>query len=493
MKRNFVFTLMAIACGLTSANLAAQVSVSADWNKTVTISKTTPTLQVVVNPMLRTHSPMHDGTFAALKDMGADFVRYVPWFPYPRLVVPELEPPTKSKTFWDFTEMDSMMADFMKAQEGHSVVINFSTIPAWMFKNDSHVEYPKDPDEVYWNYNQGTELRDTTGKELGSYFARILEWYTKGGFKDELGVYHKSGHYYKIPYWEVLNEPDLEHQTTPEQYTKRYDAIVTAMKKVSPNTKFIGISTAFSSSPEYFEYFLDPAHHKKGIPLEGISYHFYATMADTSQTLHEYQYSFFDQAYGFMDKVRFIEGIRKRLSPKVFTCINEIGVILTGSDHKGEIPMEYWNLAGAMYAYLYLEMAKVGIDVAGESQLVGYPTQFPDVSMMNWKNSKPNARYWVLKLLKDNFSPGDKLVESPGAPGFKASLAVQAFNTTKGKKYLLINKRDKEANVRLPKEAVGASIQSVDASVIEQESAPQTLSDSTVNLKPFAVSIVTLK
>ncbi|HMF71897.1 MAG TPA: hypothetical protein VK616_10495, partial [Flavitalea sp.] len=86
-----------------------------------------------------------------------------------------------------------------------------------------------------------------------------------------------------------------------------------------------------------------------------------------------------------------------------------------------------------------------------------------------------------------------KLVETPGAPGFKASLAVQAFSTAKGKKYLLINKRDTEADVRLPKEVVGASIQSVDGSVIEQESVPHTLSDSTVNLKPFSVSVVTLK
>ena len=48
----------------------------------------------------------------------------------------------------------------------------------------------------------------------------------------------------------------------------------------------------------------------------------------------------------------------------------------------------------------------MGIDVAGESQLVGYPSQFPDVSMMNWENGNPNARYWILKLLKDNFGPG---------------------------------------------------------------------------------------
>jgi len=31
----------------------------------------------------------------------------------------------------------------------------------------------------------------------------------------------------------------------------------------------------------------------------------------------------------------------------------------------------------------------LGIDLAGESQLVGYPTQLPSVSMMDWIDGKP--------------------------------------------------------------------------------------------------------
>ena len=75
-------------------------------------------------------------------------------------------------------------------------------------------------------------------------------------------------------------------------------------------------------------------------------------------------------------------------------------------------PKAYWNLAGSLYAYLYIELSRLQIDVIGESQLIGYPTQFPSVSMMNWENNKPNARFWVLKLLKDNFHPGDEMVET---------------------------------------------------------------------------------
>lgn len=475
---------------LSLQKLYAQNKITINWDNVITVSKTTPTLQVVVNPMLRKGSSIHKGTFEALKNLGADYVRFVPWFPYPHMAVAELQPPAKNKTFWDFSQIDPIIDDFMSATTGHSVVINFSTIPAWMFKTDKPVDYPANPDQVFWGYNQGTELRDPTMKELTDYYVRLFSWYTKGGFSDELGNFHKSGHYYKIPYWEVLNEPDLEHKITPQLYTRMYDAIVTELKKISPETKFVGISVAHETNPDWFEHFLNPANHKAGVPLEGISYHFYGTKAAKEQTLNSYQYSFFDQANGFLDKVRYIENIRKRLAPQTFTQINEIGNILEGSNYTDPIPDSYWNLSGAMYAYIYLELAKIGIDVAGESQLVGYPTQFPDVSMMNWKNGKPNARYWVLKLLKDNFGPGNKLV---GTNSNSSDVAAQAFITKEGKKLLLINKRNKEIQLELPKEAKSAQMRYVDLSTREDLPEQDQLTDNTIILKPFSVTVVKLK
>jgi len=56
---------------------------------------------------------------------------------------------------------------------------------------------------------------------------------------------------------------------------------------------------------------------------------------------------------------------------------DELGVILPTDgleiaaskplpDH---IPHRYWNAAGALYGYLFVELAKLGVDVIGESQL----------------------------------------------------------------------------------------------------------------------------
>jgi len=467
---------------------AQDSSVSIDWNKITTVSKTTPTLQVVENPAVRPSSTIHVNIFKALKDLGADYVRYVPWFPYPKMAVAELKPPTKTLTFWDFTYLDSTMEAIINATSGHSVVINFSTIPAWMWKTDSSVKYPENPYQVFWDYNQGVALRDTTIKEVADYYARLFSWYTKGGFTDELGVFHKSNHFYKIPYWEVLNEPDLEHNISPQVYTKMYDEIVAALKKISPTTKFIGISVAFNGNPEYFEYFLNAKNHKPGIPVEGISYHFYGTPSFHDQKIEDYQYAFFEKANAFLEKVRYIENIRKRLSPETNTTINEIGTII-GSSLGNDIPAEYWNLSGAMYAYIFLELTKMGIDVAGESQLVGYPTQFPDVSMMDWESGKPNARYWILKLLKDNFAPGDKLVSTSYN---NSSVICQAFITVKGKKLLLINQRNKEMQVTLPAQAKDALAEYVDLSTGENPPAQIKLKSSAITLKPFSVAVINL-
>jgi hypothetical protein len=129
----------------------------------------------------------------------------------------------------------------------------------------------------------------------------------------------------------------------------------------------------------------------------------------------------------------------------------------------------------------------MGIDVAGESQLVGYPTQFPDVSMIDWKNGNPNARYWVLKLLKDNFSAGDTLVQTSLIGG---NIISQAFVTTKGKRILFINPHDKEIKMHLPDEAKNAVANYVDVSTGEHAPAQTTAKNGNITLKPFAVAVV---
>lgn len=401
---------------LCAMPLLAQSSphVQVDWHTIDAVSRTTATLQVVVNPQLRRGAKLHDGAFNALRNLGADYVRYVPWLPYPRLAVAELEPAADGETSWDFSLIDPMTEDFTRATAGHPVVVNFSTMPAWMFKTDKPVQYPADPLEATWNYTQGRTLRDPSMQEAAQYYARLLQWYTKGGFTDEAGKRHESGHHYKVAVWEVLNEIDFEHNWTPETYTQFYDAVVSAMRAVAPKLQFMGLALASEDNPKMFEYFLDPAHHRPGTPLDYISYHFYATPRE-GEDIHTWQYTFWDQAETFLRTVRYVDAIRRRLSPKTKVDLDELGAILPEDGKDNNVrgytapppAAKYWNLAGALYAYLYMETAKLGVDVAGESQLVGYHTQFPSVTMIDNDTARPNARFRVLELLKDNFGPGD--------------------------------------------------------------------------------------
>src|SRR5260370_4364608 len=140
----FVASFVLAAAGWSPAQ-DAPVQIAVHWDKIVHESRTTPTLQVVVNPPLRRGTPVHDNAFQSLHDLGADYVRYVPWLPYPRLGVAELEPPKDGKTSWNFSLIDPMTIDFLDATQGDSVVLNFSTMPQWMYKNHKPIAYPADP------------------------------------------------------------------------------------------------------------------------------------------------------------------------------------------------------------------------------------------------------------------------------------------------------------------------------------------------------------
>lgn len=492
IRKAIVF--VSVSAVFAAGVFAQKVAIS--WDQVERVSKTTPTLQVVVNPPLRRGSKIHDRVFSDLGKLGADYVRYVPWLPYPKLGVAELQPPANGKTSWDFSLIDPMTVDFLNATKGHSVILNFSTIPAWLFKTPKPVTYPQNPDQATWNYTQGTELRDPSMKELGDYYARLVSWYVDGGFTDEFGKRHESGHHFKIPYWEVLNEVDFEHSMTPEQYTARYDAIVSAIKRVAPDMKFVALALAApSNDPRMFEYFLNHKNHKPGIPLDMISYHFYATPT-ADQTPDVQQYTFFDQADRFIATARYIEAIRKRLSPETRTTVDEIGSISADDGQQGKpghvtkpIPNSYWNLSGATYAYVFGNLASLGIDVAGESQLVGYPTQFPSVSMVDWNTGAPNARYRVLQLLKDNFAPGDKLVKTSSGSPYVYALAM--ISPAGEHKLLLVNKRDRDIQLSLPQAAKEEQV--VDQTTGANPPSHQSLNSGKITLHGLAVGVFTLR
>jgi len=495
--------LLAFVVVLTSLGRAASspLKVTVQWDKVTSISRLHGTVQL--GPV-KSKSPLHYQIIKALSDLGADYVRFQPWFPDPKYAVAELYPPENGKTSWDFSLVDSPTQEFVNTVRGHPFLMNICTIPQWMYKT----EKPVDPLRTTFDYEQGTELRDPSMKEVGDYFARYVSWYTQGGFKDEYGKWHESGHHFTIPYWEVLNEPDLEHDTYPERYTALYDTITDAVRKVSPGTKFVGLSLAFPRwEPKYFVYFLDHKNHRPGIPIDMITYHFYAFWRP-DQSPEEQITTVFDQADQLVDTIRYIQAIRKRFSPETGTDLNELGTGPAGwSRHEGDgdyLKFEF-RLSTAMYAYLYGQMAGLEVDAAGLTGLGGGPPGgiFQELAMLDWPSGQPNSRYWGLKLLIDNFHPGDKLVstalpsQSDIWPDFKAPrwqpAYVQGFLTPSGaRKLLLVNKRDHEVSFIIPG-AQNSRIEFVDQTTGSQPPSSVRLTSDAVTLRGLAVAVITIQ
>jgi len=510
-REAFLSILLAAVCFLPGLSLRAQssVKVEAHWDRVIRISRTSASPLVVSNPLLRLGSSIHGQAFKELHDLNSDYVDYLAWCPYPKLGVAELEPPHDGKTFWDFSAMDPLVEDFLEATEGHPVILDFSTIPQWMFITSEPVPYPRDPNQVAWSYSQGTELRDPSMMELTDYYVRLASWYSKGGFADEYGKWHESGHHYKIDYWGVGNEVDAEHSTTPEQYVARYDAIVGAMRRVIPNSKFVGPYLADPSPihakiPRFFEYFLDPKNHKPGIPIDMLAYHFYA-MPASDESFDVLKYCVFDHVDRLLDVARYIDLMRQRFRPHAKTILNEMGIIMPQDFDQGSpgyvyksYPEVYRNLYGAVWAYAYGELTRLGLDVVGESQLVGQPGQFPSVALLDWNTGKPFASFLVLKLVNMNFGPGDKVVETsvsmPPAPDFvPAFVAATGFVTRDGKKkLLLVNKRDRTFEVSIPGGA-DAEVQVVDQTTDSSGPRTSTLTTDQLSLGGFGVAVVTLR
>jgi len=162
------------AAALLGKTASAPLKVNIDWSKTTSTSK--PQGAVQLGPGGE-NEPRHKEIMQALRDLQADFVRYIPWYPAPKLAVAELYPPQGDRTFWDFALLDPPLEEFLKVTAGHTSIINFSTIPQWMFKTDKTVDLLK----ASFDYSQGSELRVSL-KDVGDYYARLVSWYALNSY-----------------------------------------------------------------------------------------------------------------------------------------------------------------------------------------------------------------------------------------------------------------------------------------------------------------------
>jgi hypothetical protein len=161
-----------------------------------------------------------------------------------------------------------------------------------------------------------------------------------------------------------------------------------------------------------------------------------------------------------MASVQAMQAVRANSSyPDALMDADEVGVILPDDNDPvwtataPGFPALYWNAAAAMFAYEFGLAARIGLDVLGESQLIGYPSipfsrgppingpwtappQYPSVSILSWGGAfgaqgDGTARYWLLKLLVDNFkATGEAGTWQPGDADVLVNTSVAATTGT---------------------------------------------------------------
>lgn len=277
---------------------------------------------------------------------------------------------------WDFTYIEPQLYGFMNATYGknHSVVINFSTQPTWLY-DTTDWSYPSDPNAVDWSYPRGAPVRANIPK-LAQYYGRLLSWLMRGSFTDENGQVHGGGPAYEhLQYWEVFNE--AEHGYDVATYTETYDAVVAEIRRAADpghTVQFVGIGGA---DPAWIPYFLNRSNHgDPDVPLDWVSIHFYSTSSTSRSDPAAFEAAFFSDADGFIENMRKnILPARAALSPITKLDLDELGVILPDDNDPNAPPISeiYWNAAGAMYAYLFAKLAPEGVETLGHSQFCGSP------------------------------------------------------------------------------------------------------------------------
>ncbi|WP_127792699.1 hypothetical protein [Agromyces sp. LHK192] len=481
---------------------APAIPVSVDWTDASRTVDTVLTTHLWAAPPIERGAPAHDRAFQALRELQVDHARFLPWFSNPLVSVPALRAPTAAETSWDFSRLDPYVEDFMEAAEGRPVVANFATIPHWMFVGGEDVVIGDDPDRIHWDYEQGMHFRDESLEEVADYFYRLASWYIAGGFTDELGVRHESGHHYRFAHWEVLCEPDLNRRMSPEVYVRLYDAVVSRLRTLDPEMRFIGLSLSHvHHDPEYFWTFLDPSKHAPGIPLDAFSVHFYASPdivnpfgIEGNPPFDQWQTAFFTQADGFIEQLRYVRSIAQRLSPQTKMLLNEIGTYPSDvMNPDPEIPDAYWALSAAVQTYLWARSLELGAALFGVAEFNGYPGMIPGTSLVDWETGEPNARYRALKLVVDSVRLGDMIAPTiTGYPGFPdARVLAQAFTGNDGRRtVVLVNKRDEPLDVEIEGWDAPATSSSVDRRSGSGEPLTESVVGGRITLAPHATLVL---
>jgi hypothetical protein len=243
------------------------------------------------DPVTGAENPMSKVLYSRLKDLGTDHIRYMQAQDTNGLnnlsAYPEPFPPNNATrtTSWSHLlgGIDPFVVDFCAATKNgdcSETIIFIGPLPPWLFHTSpTNAAVCTAPDSSQCSGS----LVDSSGSQAGEYFSRIVAWFCKGGFTDEFGVTHTSGHHFNFTLWEVLNEANgYSHWLQPagfiQTYTQVYDGITTVLHRDHPEMQFVAMCYGGIPSVPVLEYFLNESNHapaalKANWPPAFLTYH----------------------------------------------------------------------------------------------------------------------------------------------------------------------------------------------------------------------------
>ena len=350
------------------------------------------------------------------------------WCPEP--LAPD---PTTNTTSWDLRALDIKLLNLQRAVTyPETTILQLRFPPPWV-----------------WSLAGTGGGLTQVGKLLGEHYADILDWYANGGFVDEYGHYHYSGHFnITFGYLEILNEIDGNAQiyggrsplNATRRYIQLYDQVSTIVRARHPKQKFVGNCLSGRGDSVVWGTFLNRSEHAPGTPWppDAVSYHLYIGGGDPGQPFDKWFAGFVGGARSVLESAKGVTTLIKKLSPTTSVFVDEMG-ILVGDNVRAAMDFDsmrsnrtnttYWNVQSSIYSLWAGELSAVGVDMFGASQLLGYPsgppgspvgvpagdpkagTPFqpqvtphgncPEMSLLDWETGLGNARWWTLKMLND--------------------------------------------------------------------------------------------
>jgi len=324
-------------------------------------------------------SPLAQSVTALLQQWQPGKVRLHMGFSYGSYTLPE-----SKQGEWDFTDLDATISQLRALHIEYYLEVR--TGPPWM-------------------YDAAGQLRDQSFGEFATYITRLVSWYNKGGFTDDKGQFHASGHTNWVHEWEIWNEPNSGFEIpapvadrpatwmSAQRFARLFDVANWAMRKVDPTIATGGPTISSYPDIPYLRDFITSVQS----PLDFLTFHYYAVgkASDTDAAL-------FAAADGprLYDRLVAANQIIASVKPGLPIWIDEVGVNEASYgtvDGRGTSPLSY-----AFFTQVFVMAQNEGIALLGQFPLVG-TVQF---GLLDSTTLKSYRTLWFMQRLAGLFPPG---------------------------------------------------------------------------------------